>query len=134
VSTRALRTSEPRAATAGLRYLDFAVLALALPVFLAAGLALLGWGALAAAWLAQRGIHALVTRRARDAQDPRGATALLAASMFGRIWLVALAIFAAGMVEREAGLSAAVLAIALMTTYLIGVMTTRPFEAPGARR
>ena len=37
-----------------LRYLDLGLLALALPIFLATGLPLLGWGAAAFAWIAQR--------------------------------------------------------------------------------
>ena len=37
-----------------LRYLDLGVLALALPIFLVTGLPLLGWGAAAFGWVAQR--------------------------------------------------------------------------------
>jgi hypothetical protein len=116
------------------RLLDLAVLALALPIFLAAGLPLLGWGVVAAVWLAQRALHDLLSRRALASQDPRRGTTLLAVGMIGRVWVLALAIFAAGMIEREAGLSAAVLSIALVTAYLIGVMTRGPFGAPGMGR
>jgi hypothetical protein len=117
-----------------IRHLDLAVLALALPVFLATGLPLLGWGVVAAVWLAQRSVHGLIFRRAAGVQDPRRGTALMAAAMFGRVWLLGLAIFAAGMTEREAGLAAAVLSIALVTTYLLGVMIQGPFGAPGTSR
>jgi hypothetical protein len=117
-----------------LRWLDVAVLALALPVFLAAGLPLLGWGAVTAVWLAQRALHDRLSRRAIATEDPRRSTMLLAVGMIGRVWLLALVIFAAGMVEREAGLSAAVLSIALVTAYLIGIMTRGPFGAPGVSR
>lgn len=103
-----------------LRYLDLVVMALALPVFLAAGLPLLGWAAASGAWLAQRAIQATVNRRARASDDPKTVAGLLTASMIGRGWLVAGSIFAAGMIEREAGLSAAVLAIALFTFYFSG--------------
>jgi hypothetical protein len=117
-----------------IRHLDLAVLALALPVFLATGLPLLGWGAVAAVWLSQRALHDLFLRRARAAADPRRTTGLLAISMVARVWLVTLAVFAAGIVEREAGLSGAVLAVALMTCYLVGAMTGGPLGAQGARR
>jgi hypothetical protein len=118
-----------------IRHLDLAVLALTLPVFLATGLPLLGWGAVAAVWLAQRAIHDLFLRRARAAGDPTRTTALLAISMVGRVWLIALAVFAAGIVEREAGLSAAVLSVALMTSYLAAAMATGgPLGRPGLRR
>jgi hypothetical protein len=68
-----------------LRYLDLAVLAVALPVFLVAGLPLLGWGVVAAVWLALRAVHDLLFRRAAAAQDPRRSTALMAVGMFGRL-------------------------------------------------
>jgi hypothetical protein len=128
LSTHALMASGAPAAPRLVRWLDLAVLALALPVFLAAGLPLLGWGAVAAVWLLQRAVHDLLSRRAAAAADPRHSTVLLAVSMMGRVWLLALAIFAAGMAEREAGLSAAVLSIALVTAYLVGVMTGSPFR------
>jgi hypothetical protein len=59
---------------------------------------------------------------------------LLAGSMIARGWLVALAVFGAGMIEREAGLAAAVLCLSLFTVYLSVGMLTRPFEAGGSRR
>jgi hypothetical protein len=129
VSAHALRGGQVRVA----RYLDLAVLALALPVFLAAGLPLLGFGAVAGAWLVQRWANALLARRARASGDPRSATALLAISMIGRLWFMALAIFGAGMIEREAGLAAALLAIVLVTTYLIVAMAGGPLAAPRER-
>ena len=117
-----------------LRYLDLVVLALALPLFVVAGLPLLGYAAAAAAWLAQRGIRELLNRRARASDDPRTVAGLLAGSMMARGWLAALAIFGAGLIEREAGLSAAVLFIALFTIFLTGEMIARPFEPDGKRR
>lgn len=114
-----------------LRWLDLAVLALALPIFLAAGLPLLGWGAVAGFWLVQRVLHDRLSRRAIATGDPRRSTMLLAIGMVARVWLLALVIFAVGMVEREAGLAAAVLSVTLVTAYLIGVMTRGPFGAPG---
>ena len=48
-----------------MRYLDLALLALALPVFLAAGLPVLGWVGAAVGWLTQRGIQYLIEKQAR---------------------------------------------------------------------
>jgi hypothetical protein len=108
-----------------LRHLDLGLLVVALPVFIVAGLPLLGYGATAVAWLAQRAIQSRVNRRARATNDPRTVAGLLTASMIGRGWLMAGAIFAAGMVERTAGLAAAVLAIALFSLYFSGNLWDR---------
>jgi hypothetical protein len=108
-----------------LRNLDLALLVLALPVFLAAELPLAGWAAASAAWLAQRGIAALVQRRAEASQDVRTVAGLITASMIARGWLVALTIFLVGLAEREAGLAAAVLSLALVTLHFTMRMVTR---------
>jgi len=115
-----------------LRWLDIVVLALAFPVFVVAGLPLAGYAAGAGAWLAQRAIQLVLERRARASTDPRTVVGLTTASMIGRGWLVALAIFGVGVgVEREAGLSAAILVIVLFTVYFTVSMTLRPFEDAG---
>jgi hypothetical protein len=113
---------------AWLRYADFGLLLLALPIFIAAGLPLLGWGAAAAGWTLQRLVREFTTKRAAASNDPRTVAGLLAGSMIGRAWLIALTIFGAGLVEREAGLSAAVLVIVLFTLYFTVNMVLRPFE------
>ena len=109
------------------------VLALALPVFLAAGLPLLGWAGIAGLWVLQRAAQEALERRARAADDLRRSTAVLALSMFARVWILALTIFVLGKANREAGLSAALLSVVLVTVYLTGVMTSGPL-APGRRR
>lgn len=111
-----------------LRFLDLAILALALPIFLAAGLPLLGWAGAAGAWIVQRGVQALIERRARESDDPRTVAGLLAGSMIARGWIIAGTIFVVGLTEREAGLAAAVLSITLFTFYFTSQMITRPFE------
>jgi VanZ family protein len=116
-----------------LRYLDLAVLAVSLPVFVALDMPLLAWGAVTALWLVQRAVQQLVERRAFDADDPTRATAALAMSMFARVWIFALAIFVLGKTDRDAGLSAALLAVVLVTIYLTSLMTSGPL-APGSRR
>jgi putative exporter of polyketide antibiotics len=42
----------------------------------------------------------------------------MGASTLGRVWLIALAVLIVGLVEREAGLAAALLSVALFTLYL----------------
>ena len=137
MSTHAVETTEaPREAGIGLqilRYLDLAALAAALPVFLLAELPMLGYGAVAAAWLAQRGIQALAYRRAVRSRDRRAAIGVLAGSLFGRLWLVSLSVLGAGLAEREAGLSAAALSIVLFTVYFTTQILVRPFATGGAQ-
>jgi hypothetical protein len=131
-SQHALRT--PQDPLTLLRYLDLVVLALALPLFVLAGLPMLGYAAAASAWLAQRAIRELLTRRAKASDDPRTVAGLLAGSMLIRGWLAALTIFGVGLADRDAGLSAAVLVIALFTIFLSVEMLTRPFETGGGPR
>jgi hypothetical protein len=111
-----------------MRYLDLALLALALPIFLAAGLPLLGWVGAAVGWLVQRGVQLLIEGRARASDDPRTVAGLLTGSMIARGWIIAGSIFVVGLSEREAGLSAAILAITLFTFYFTSQMLTKPFE------
>jgi len=115
------------------RWLDLAVLVIALPVFLALGMPLLGWAGVTGLWLLQRIAQQLLERRARASEDPTRATAVLALSMFARVWIFALAIFVLGKVDRDAGLSAALLSVVLVTVYLTSLMTSGPL-APGSRR
>jgi hypothetical protein len=116
------------------RYLDLVLLALALPVFLVAGLPMLGYAAGAAAWLAQRAIQVWLNRRAAASTDPRTVVGLTAGSMIGRGWLVALTIFAAGLSDEDAGLAAAVLVIVLFTAYFTVSMIMRPFQTPNSEQ
>jgi hypothetical protein len=116
------------------RYLDLVLLALALPVFVVAGLPMLGYAAGAAAWLVQRGLQLALNRKAVAADDPRTVVGIAAGSMIGRGWLVALTIFAAGLVDEDAGLAAAVLVILLFTAYFTVSMILRPFQTPPSSR
>jgi hypothetical protein len=118
-----------------LRLLDVVVLALALPVFVLAGFPLAGYAAGAGAWLVQRAVQVTLERRAKASDDPRTVVGLTAGSMIGRGWLVALTIFGVGVaVDREAGLSAAVLVIVVFTVYFSVSMVLRPFDAGGEPR
>jgi hypothetical protein len=134
LATHALNASNEPFALRALKHLDLVVLALALPVFLLAGLPVLGWAAATVAWVAQRAISELANRRARESNDPRTVAGLLTGSMIGRGWLVALTIFGAGMIDREAGLTAGVLSIILFTMWFTTQMATRPFDMGGPKR
>jgi hypothetical protein len=110
------------------RYLDLLLVALALPIFLAAGLPLAGWAVGGGAWVAQRALQEYLDRRASASKDPRTVVGLLAGSMIARGWFVAIAVFLVGLSDNEAGLAAAVLVIALFTVYFTMRMILRPFE------
>ena len=111
-----------------LRHLDLVVLALALPLFLVAGFPMLGYAAGAVAWLAQTGVQHWTNNKATSTDDIRKTVGIITGSMIGRGWLCAITIFAAGMVENDAGLAAAVLVIACFTVYFTVNMILRPFE------
>jgi hypothetical protein len=103
-----------------LRYADLGLLVLALPAFILAGWPLLGYAVAAGAWLVQRGIQIFATRRVRSSMasgDRRAALGIMGASTLGRVWLIALAVLLVGLAEREAGLAAALLSVALFTVY-----------------
>jgi hypothetical protein len=103
------------------KYVDLVVLAAALAVFLLGGLPLLGFAAGGGVWLLQRGIQALAERRANRelaAGNRQRAMATVAVSTLGRVGLMATVVLVAGIVEREAGLSSAVLVAVLFTVSL----------------
>lgn len=113
------------------KYLDLAILAIALPIFVIAGWPMLGYAAAAFAWLAQRAINEVLARRAAASDDPKTVVGLTAGSMIGRGWLVALTIFGAYLIagsDDAVGLSAAVLVVILFTAYFTVSLILRPFE------
>ena len=118
-----------------LRYADLGLLAVALPIFVLADLPMLGFAAAAVAWLAQHFVLALAERGAKSAAargDRRRALGLIGAATLGRVWLVTLAILLVGLLgEREDGLAAAVLTLALVTTHLICMALSKLFEPQG---
>ena len=108
-----------------LRNLDLAFLALALPIFLAAGFPILGWATAAGLYVGQRLIAMLAARKAEQADDPRTTVGLLAGSMIGRGWLVAGAILTIGLTtDSETGLTAAILFLATFTVALTMALAT----------
>jgi hypothetical protein len=65
LTTLALKASDIPMPLRVLRYLDFAVLLLALPIFVAADLPLLGWVGAAVGWTVQRAVQYGIEKRAR---------------------------------------------------------------------
>ncbi len=128
MSTLAL---EPTSGASGrpailLRNADLAVLALALVVFLVAGLPLAGYAAAAAGWLAQRALQLVTERRLAQADERTTALGLIGGSIVARLWVVTLAVLLVGLlVGEEAGLAAAVLAAVLVTAGLAGEAAAR---------
>ena len=108
------------------RRLDLVALAIALPIFILGDLPLLGWVATTAAWIAQSLLQRVLESRAATAEDMRQMFGYVASSLIGRSWLLALTIFGVGIVERSAGLAAAVLALIVFTLYLLTSFISRP--------
>src|SRR4051794_33055202 len=111
-----------------MRNVDVLVLALALPLFAVAGWPLLGWLTGTAVWAIQRLISELAMRKAAASDDPRTKVGLLAGSMIGRGWLVAGIILAVGLSNNDAGLSGAVLFLAVFTIQFTMNCAMRRFE------
>ena len=100
------------------KYVDLLALLAALAIFLLGGFSLLGYAVAAVAWLAQRGIHTLAQRRMKQelaAGNRQKAMGIVAATGLGRVWLMATSVLLVGIAEREAGLAAAILLLALFT-------------------
>jgi hypothetical protein len=126
LSTHAIETSnDAPTAVRVLRNFDIALLAIALPVFIAADINILGWVTGAGLYVGQRLVRAWAIRRAERADDPRTTVGLLAGSMLARGWIVSGAILAVGLTtESEVGLSAAVLFLATFTVYFTMALAT----------
>lgn len=100
------------------KYVDLLALVVALAVFLLGGFPMLGFAVAAAVWLAQRGIQVLAQRRMKAelaAGNRQKAMGLVAGSGLGRVWLMATAVLLVGVADRESGLAAALLLLALFT-------------------
>jgi len=116
------------------KHVDLLVLAAALAVFALGGLPLLGYAIAAAAWLAQRGIQVLATRRTAAelaAGNRQRAMGVVAATTLGRVWLMVTAVLLGGIAEREAGLAAAVLLLVLFTISFAAQGIAHLFEPEG---
>jgi hypothetical protein len=143
LSTFALEGSSPVSDSgrplAALRYADLALLAVALPIFIVAGWPLLGYAVAGGAWLAARAIGVVAEQRVTSdlaGGERRHAVGVMAMATLGRVWLLALAVLLVGLAEREAGLAAALLALALFSVHFGARGLARLFgvpEGPGPR-
>jgi hypothetical protein len=117
------------------KYVDLLVLAAGLAVFLLGGLPMLGYAVGAAAWLAQRGIQTIATRRANAelaAGNRQKAMGIVAATTLGRVWLMATVVLLAGLADREAGLTSAILVLVLFTVSFAAQGIAHLFGEPEA--
>ena len=109
-----------------LRNLDVVLLALALALFLAVGLPILGWVTAVAIWAMWRGIGTWAEHRAAAATHPKQTAGIAAGSMVGRGWLLGLMLLGAGLAtDKETGLSAAVLVFVVFTVHFTLKMILR---------
>jgi hypothetical protein len=111
-----------------LRYVDLMVLAAALPVFVAADLPLFAWAGATGAWALQRGAQAFFLRRAEESGNPRLAFGLMSVSLVGRVWFLALAVLGIGLIDRDAGLPAAVLTAITFQAWFTALIVSRSMQ------
>jgi hypothetical protein len=110
------------------RNIDLVVLAIALPVWIAAGFPALGYAATTITWLAARGFQSWVEGRALAKGQRKAMLGARAASLLGRLYLVTIGVFVAGLIDREAGLTAGVLAAAVFTFYFVSMFVITALE------
>ena len=121
-----------------LKYADLLVLIAALAVFLVAGLPMLGFAVAAAAWLAQRGIGEVASRRSQAelaAGNRQKAMGVVAATTLARVWLMATVVLVGGLtLGDEVGLTSGVLLVVLFTVSFAAQGLTHLFaDEPQAR-
>ena len=118
-----------------LRYLDVVLVAVAAVPALALGAPALGYAVGAGAWLVQRILAQADKRWVSKAAEPRTQLGLSLFEAFGRIWLLAAAIVAAGVAGGRAdGLTAALTIFgAYSVAFAIRVMSGPP-TPPRSRR
>lgn len=115
-----------------LKFPDFIVLGVVLPVFLIADWPIVGWIVAAIGWFAQAIVIALMEQRALQATEARHQVGLVVGGSLVRAWIAAAAILIAYLVGgNDAGLACALLMIALFTIYFLNKMfthLTRPVD------
>ncbi len=118
-----------------LRHLDVVLVVLAAPVALALGAPVLGYAVGAGAWVLQRIVAELDKRWVSRAAEPRTQLGLNLFEAFGRIWLLAGAIIAAGVIGGRAdGLTAAVTICGAYTVAFAIRVLSGPPTPPAPRR
>jgi hypothetical protein len=109
-----------------LAYLDIGLLLVALPIFIGAGLPILGWVGGSVAYSAQKLIGELLNRSAAQAEDMAGFLGVMVGGVIARGFFVALAIFGVGIINGDAGASAGFLFLAAFTVYFTMALVLRP--------
>jgi hypothetical protein len=124
-------TVRPKRASAIVRYLDVTLVIVAAAPALALGAPVLGYVVGAGAWVAQRIIGLTDRRWIKRAREPRTQLGINLFEAFGRIWLLAGAIVAAGVIGgRVDGLSAALVIFgAYSVAFAITVFSGPPRKA-----
>jgi len=124
-----------RRSPAILRYLDVLIVVIAAIAVVALGAPALGYAIGAGAWLLQRVLAHADRRWIRNAAEPRTQLGLTLFEAFGRIWLLAGAIVAAGVLGGRAdGLTAALTIFgAYSVAFAVRVITGPPTGAPRRR-
>lgn len=111
----------PGAVRTLMRFPDFILLGIALPVFVLAGWPLAGWAVAAVAWFIQAIVIGLMEHKALRATEARQQVGLVVGGSLVRAWIAAGAILAAGLIfGDDSGLACALLMIALFTIYFLG--------------
>ena len=115
-----------------LRYLDVAVVAIAMAPAIALGAPVLGYALAAGGWFLQRGLAETDRRWIRRLAEPRKQLGVGLFEAFGRIWLLAGVIIIAGVAGGRAdGLTAALVIFgAYSVAFVIKVITGPPRPRP----
>lgn len=116
------------------RHLDFVLMALALPIFIAAGWPLAGYAVAAVVWTGQAALVLWLEAKARDSRNPRTVVGLLVGGSIARAWIAAIAILATGLaLGNAAGLACALLLLVVFTVYFASKMIVHYFTPAQAR-
>jgi len=117
-----------------LRYLDVALVAIAMAPALALGAPVLGYTIAAGGWFVQRGLAETDRRWIRRVAEPRKQLGVSLFEAFGRIWLLAGVIIVAAVAGgRKDGLTAALVifgaySVAFVTKVITGPPRRRPVQ------
>ena len=107
-------------------HLDLGLLLVALPIFIGAGLPILGWIGGSVAYSVQKLIGVLLNRSADQAEDVASVMGVMVGGVIARGFLVALGIFGVGMIDNDAGASAGFLFLAAFTVGFTMALVLRP--------
>lgn len=135
MSTAALRTSDTHESAGRIvaRHLDYVVLALALPVFIAAGWSLYGYAVAAVVWIVLGFAQAWMQKKIDTAKDPRAVVGWTAGGAMGRAWFAAIIALVAGIaLGDDVGLAAVGLILVLFTVYFLSKVIGHYYATAGA--